>query len=190
MVTWREHERQVRRQDAIEGQFTRLERERLRALQGDIAAVKRAVERLVTAKDAGDGQPDWIECRKPKVAEAMLQGVHEWTLTYAEPLGVDLIGCWPWHPAAVALLLAAKGHHGAVMAGDRAADVTDYLVRMVPSVGKRIREIAGRCNDDQHGSAPHRWRPTGTTSTTWWGWPDGGQRTASACLRACRRGTN
>jgi hypothetical protein len=170
MVTWREYERQVRRQDAIEGQFTRLERERLRALQGDIAAVKRAVERLVTAKEAGDGQPDWIECRKPKVAEAMLQGIYEWTLTYAEPLGVDLIGCWPWHPAAVALLLAAKGHHGAVMAGDRAADVTDYLVRMVPSVGKRIREIASKCNDDQHkrGQAAFRYDVDHLAGLAWW----------------------
>jgi hypothetical protein len=104
----------------------------------------------VAAQGSGDGQPDWLACRDPQVAEELLLELHDWTLRYAEPLGARLLGCWPWHPGAVALLLAAMRHHSAVMAGDAESLVTDYLVRVVPSLGKRVRELADTCNDDQH----------------------------------------
>lgn len=142
--------RMVRRMDALEGQFTRLEREKLRALQGEIAAVKRAVARLVEARGSGGGQPDWLACRDPQVAEELLLEVAAWTTDYAIPLGADVPGCWPWHPAAVAILLAASRHYVATMAGDAESLVTDYLVRILPAVGARVRSVASVCHEEKH----------------------------------------
>jgi hypothetical protein len=142
--------RMVRRMDAIEGQFSRLEREKLRAIQGDIAAVKRSLALLVAARGSGDGQPDWLACRDPQVAEELLLQVAAWTTDYADPLETDLPGCWPWHPAAVAILLAASRQHAAVMAGDAESLVTDYLVRILPSVGARVRAVASTCHEEKH----------------------------------------
>jgi hypothetical protein len=142
--------RMVRRMDAIEGQMSRLERERLRAIDGRIAGNTRAIELLVAAQGSGDGQPDWLACRDPQVAEEWLLQVAAWTADYAEPLKADLPGCWPWHPAAVAILLAASRHHAAVMAGDAESLVTDYLVRILPSVGARVRAVASTCHEEKH----------------------------------------
>jgi hypothetical protein len=36
------------------------------------------------------------------------------------------------------------------MAGDAESLVTDYLVRILPSVGKRVRAVASTCHEEKH----------------------------------------
>jgi hypothetical protein len=98
------------------------------------------------------GQPEWLECRDPETAEAILLGLEEWVRLYGRALGVAVFPCWPWHPQVVVLLLAAAEHHAAAYAGKVPRDVTDFLSRVLPVISKQALKVQdhAECNDYTH----------------------------------------
>lgn len=98
------------------------------------------------------GQPEWLECRDPELAETILVGLEEWVRLYGQPLGVAVFPCWAWHPQVVVLLLAAAEHHAAVYQGKVPRDVTDFLSRVLPVIAKQALKVQdhAECNDYAH----------------------------------------
>jgi len=98
------------------------------------------------------GQPDWIACQDAEAAERMLERAADWMDTYGHALGVKAHPCWPWHPAAVVLVLSAAEHHAAAYKGKDATKVTALLTTVLPAVAKQIAAVLGatECNARSH----------------------------------------
>jgi hypothetical protein len=127
-------------------------------LKQTIAAVKVILDRP-TPTDAGGGeapppakgQPEWLECRDGELAEALLCGTDQWMTLYGDPFGPPLAPCWPWHPAAVVLLLAAAEQHQAAYAGKAAVAVTEFWTRFWPTIAAQVRKITDGAQCTGHG---------------------------------------
>lgn len=97
------------------------------------------------------GQPDWLACRDPSAARAMLTDVYRWLEDTGAHLGIVVTDCWPWHPRAIVLLLAAYAHYTGVYAGDSATAVTDFHTRFQGLLETLIRKAIGdQCNAEAH----------------------------------------
>jgi hypothetical protein len=122
------------------------------------AAIKVLLEGGAGGEDGTEGeakrkrQPEWIGCRDQPIALAILTETAEWVDGFGVPLGVPVKPCWPWHPTAVVVLLAAAQHHADVYRGKPAAPVTEYLTRVLPTVSVQVRKILAEteCNAHTH----------------------------------------
>ena len=134
---------------AVVGRVDRLEAD-LAKLDRTLTALSGAVKGLLAAKQEQAVQPDWLTVDKPAVAQAMLLAAVDWTERHGATLGLKVQPCWPWHPQAVAVLLAATQHHYAVYHGPSPVAVTDFLTRYLPAIAKQLREAQGNCREAIH----------------------------------------
>jgi hypothetical protein len=134
---------------AVVGRVDRLEAD-LAKLDRTLTALSGAVKGLLAQKQELAVQPDWLTVDKPAVAEAMLLAAVDWTERHGATLGLKVQPCWPWHPQAVAVLLAATQYHYAVYHGPSPVAVTDFLTRYLPAIAKQLREAQGSCREAIH----------------------------------------
>ncbi len=134
---------------AVVGRVDRLEAD-LAKLDRTVTGLAGAVKGLLAAKQEQAVQPDWQAVDDPAVAQTMLLAAVEWTEHHGATLGLKVQPCWPWHPQAVAVLLAAAQHHHAVYHGPSPVAVTDFLTRYLPAIAKQLREAQGNCREAIH----------------------------------------
>ena len=134
---------------AVVGRVDRVEAD-LAKLDRTVTGLAGAIKGLLASKQEQAVQPDWLTVDKPAVAEAMLLAAVDWTERHGATLGLKVQPCWPWHPQAVAVLLAATQHHYAVYHGPSPVAVTDLLTRYLPAIGKQLREAQGSCREAIH----------------------------------------
>ena len=161
---------------AVVGRVDRLEAD-LAKLNHTVTGLGGAVKGLLAQKQEQAVQPDWLTVDKPAVAQTMLLAAVDWTERHGATLGLKVQPCWPWHPQAVAVLLAATQHHYAVYHGPSPVAVTDFLTRYLPAIAKQLREAQGSCREAIHLAAGRSTPSTATSSPTW---PAGGPPTAPA----------
>src|SRR3954467_10277388 len=134
---------------AVIGRVDRLEAD-LSKLNHTVAGLGSAVKGLLAQKQEQPVQPDWLTVDKPAVAQAVLLAAVDWAERHGATLGLKVQPCWPWHPQAVAVLLAATQHHYAVYHGPSPIAVTDFLTRSLPPIAKQLREAQGSCREAIH----------------------------------------
>src|SRR3954447_3812454 len=134
---------------AVVGRVDRLEAD-LAKLNHTLTGLGAAVKGLLTQKQDQAVQPGWLTVDKPAVAQAILLAAVDWTERHGATLGLKVQPCWPWHPQAVAVLLAATQHHYAVYHGPSPIAVTDFLTRYLPAIAKQLREAQGSCREAIH----------------------------------------
>ena len=134
---------------AVVGRVDRLEAD-LAKLDRTLSSLASAAKGLLATKQEQAAQPDWLTVDKPAVAQAMLLAALDWTDRHGATLELKVQPCWPWHPQAVAVLLAATQHHYAVYHGPSPVAVTDFLTRYLPAIAKQLREAQGSCREAIH----------------------------------------
>lgn len=135
---------------SIVGQVDRLTAD-VQRLDHGLTKTRDAVAVLLQrSQERRTAQPDWLNVEDPDVAEAMLLDTVTWVDIYGVHLGLSLDACWPWHPGAVALLLAAAQHYRAAYAGDVPRAVTEFLTSVLTAITRALKPIMRDCNDYEH----------------------------------------
>jgi hypothetical protein len=141
----------ARQVDALKPRVSVLESKVDGLQRGMTVLLQRSEPEEPEAEEQAAGQPDWIGCRDPDAARAMLTDTYRWLEDAGAHLGIVVTDCWPWHPKAIVLLLAAFTHYTAVYAGESSTAVTEFLTRYQEALEKRIRSAIGdECNAESH----------------------------------------
>lgn len=117
----------------------------------------------------GGGQRDWFAVPSVDVGlqwleelSGWLDRVWRWMVT--EPLPQ----CWPWHPAAVAELLAIQAQWEAVYAANVPSGVVDVLGRWLPGAKSRVLGELRACNQYLHRGNQQVDREAVPALVEWW----------------------
>jgi hypothetical protein len=141
----------ARRVDKMEPRLGTVERQLGKVAQG-LAIVNQREQKTPA------GQPDWLGCRNPDQAKAILSTARAWLEDVGPVVKLDAPGCWPWHPRAVVLVVAASAHYRAAYAGDSAVTVTDYLTRYANALRTAlVGSIDSECAGPSHAEGEARY---------------------------------
>jgi hypothetical protein len=122
--------------------------EDLADLGGRVDKLEETLSQLAEKK--AKGQRNWFRVKEADTAAKWLTELQEWLDTEFVYIAVRVPACWPWHPAAVADLLALQDHYNEAYKGSTAASVTDLWARALDATKKRLAEpeVLGRCAVD------------------------------------------
>jgi hypothetical protein len=135
-------------------------------LQADVAAhgrslaVLAAMNRPTTeqpaiagqvAADAEDVVPEWMWVRDAAQAVAWLNDLTVWVpRVWLRYPGAAMPKCWPWHPAAVAELLACRHVWGSATASGAGTDaLAAWHDRWRPGTSRRVGQVMSGCERSQ-----------------------------------------
>ena len=108
--------------------------------------------RRVTTADSGtadddepETRPEWMTVTDPGAAVNWLTGLSIWVRdVYAQYAPIP--GCWPWHPPAVAELLACHAPWAAAVAAEAAPDtIANWHDRWRPGTQHRLDDMLAGC---------------------------------------------
>jgi hypothetical protein len=96
------------------------------------------------------GQPDWFLNTKPEEAAAWLDAIGVYTdrvvrYVIKDQAKLKLTACWPWHPRAVAELLASMCHYRAAHRGGIPTPVADLWRQWLDGTVDRVNGLLSDC---------------------------------------------
>jgi len=133
---------------AVEAGHRRLS-EQVKAVQGDIASLNRAVAALVRAQSPDEKQP--ITPSLISQPDAAVIDLLDWlAAVYLRYHDGALAPCWAWHPGLVEELTWLRGAHQAVYASRNFLAIGDWHDRYRPGVARRVSAELRACDIGRH----------------------------------------